>query len=111
MPQSVIEKEPWLLERVGRRVSVTELEILHGVLNNPRMAGNAFFYFRDPKYLDALPTDEREEMVERDIPDDVKAFGSAEAARRTEERRTKLTAIKRRIRQSGLVEQLETRKA
>ena len=30
--------------------SVTELEILHGVLNNPKMAGRAFFYFRDPKW-------------------------------------------------------------
>ena len=28
--------------------SVTELEILHGVLNDPDMAKHAFFYFRDP---------------------------------------------------------------
>ena len=28
--------------------SVTELEILHGVLNNPDMAERSFFYFRDP---------------------------------------------------------------
>ena len=25
-------------------------EILHGVLNNPKMAGRAFFYFRDPQW-------------------------------------------------------------
>jgi nephrocystin-3 len=29
---------------------VTELEILHGVLNNPNMAGRAYFYFRSRSY-------------------------------------------------------------
>ncbi len=43
------EEQPWLQEL--RDKSVTELEILHGVLNNPDMAGRAFFYFRDPAYV------------------------------------------------------------
>ncbi len=42
------EEQPWLKELHDR--SVTELEILHGVLNDPEMAGRAFFYFRDPAY-------------------------------------------------------------
>lgn len=42
------EEQPWLKDLHGR--SVTELEILHGVLNNPDMAGRAFFYFRDPVF-------------------------------------------------------------
>jgi nephrocystin-3 len=42
----VIERQPWLKEHMGG-VSVTELEILHGVLREPKMAGRAFFYFRD----------------------------------------------------------------
>ncbi len=42
------EEQPWLAGLRGK--SVTELEILHGVLNNPDMAGRAFFYFRDPAY-------------------------------------------------------------
>jgi tetratricopeptide (TPR) repeat protein len=42
------EEQPWLNAIKGK--SVTELEILHGVLNNPEMAGRAFFYFRDPAY-------------------------------------------------------------
>jgi tetratricopeptide (TPR) repeat protein len=42
------EEQPWLRGLRGK--SVTELEILHGVLNNPDMAGRAFFYFRDPAY-------------------------------------------------------------
>jgi nephrocystin-3 len=45
----VIERQPWLNDHLGG-VSVTELEILHGVLNDPSMAGRAFFYFRDPAW-------------------------------------------------------------
>ena len=45
----VIERQPWLKNHLGG-VSVTELEILHGVLNDPAMAGRAFFYFRDPAW-------------------------------------------------------------
>lgn len=40
----ITESEPWLVGEKGK--SVTELEILVGVLNNPDMAGHAFFYFR-----------------------------------------------------------------
>jgi nephrocystin-3 len=46
---SILQEQPWLVEHRGGK-SVTELEILHGVLNDPAMAGRAFFYFRDPKY-------------------------------------------------------------
>ena len=42
------EEQAWLKGLHGK--SVTELEIIHGVLNNPEMAGRAFFYFRDPAY-------------------------------------------------------------
>lgn len=45
----VIERQPWLKDHLGG-VSVTELEILHGVLNDPAMAGRAFFFFRDPAW-------------------------------------------------------------
>ena len=45
--QELIEREPWLKGHLQH--SVTELEILHGVLNNPEMAGHALFYFRDPE--------------------------------------------------------------
>ncbi len=48
------EEMPWLKDY--RHNSITELEILHGVFNNPGMAaGQAYFYFRDPTYLDRLP--------------------------------------------------------
>jgi hypothetical protein len=45
----LLTEQPWLEEHRGSK-SVTELEILHGVLNNPEMAGHAFFYFRDPAW-------------------------------------------------------------
>ena len=48
-PADVVEREPWLTEHQGGK-SVTELEMLHGVLNNQKMDGRAFFYFRDPSY-------------------------------------------------------------
>jgi len=48
-PALVLEQQAWLQQHVGG-ASVTELEILHGVLNDPKMAGRAFFYFRDPAW-------------------------------------------------------------
>ena len=50
-PQSVLNDPElkWVNEHVGGK-SVTELEILHGVLNNPAMAERAFFYFRADGY-------------------------------------------------------------
>ena len=47
--RSLLIEQPWLEKHRGGK-SVTELEILHGVLNNPEMAGRAFFYFRDPTW-------------------------------------------------------------
>jgi len=51
-PSTLLEQEGWLQPEIAKR-SATELEILHGVLNNPDMAGRAFFYFRDPAYAQA----------------------------------------------------------
>jgi len=49
------EEHPWLIKNYGK--SFTEFEILYGVLNNPEMAGRAFFYFRDPAYAKAHGVD------------------------------------------------------
>ncbi len=46
---SLLVEQPWLDDHRGGK-SVTELEMLHGVLNNPAMAGRAFFYFRNSEY-------------------------------------------------------------
>jgi len=62
----LMEEQPWLKSLDGK--SVTELEILHGVLNNPEMAGRAFFYFREPEYAKLRGTDfisENEEAAKK----------------------------------------------
>ena len=81
IPKDLIDREPWLKDHLDH--SVTELEILHGVLNNPEMADHAFFYFRDPSYLQSLPEEESSDFT-------------AESAEHTE----KLTELKRRIKNS-----------
>jgi hypothetical protein len=47
IPEELIEEQPWLAEHLKK--SVTELEIVHGVLRNPAIRKFAFFYFRSPE--------------------------------------------------------------
>jgi len=81
IPKDLIDREPWLKDHLDH--SVTELEILHGVLNNPEMADHAFFYFRDLAYLQSLTAKERLDFT-------------AESAEQAE----KLTELKRRVKNS-----------
>ena len=76
---SLLMEQPWLEEHRGGK-SVTELEILHGVLNNPAMEGRAFFYFRDSKWS--------------------RKKGGSYLSEGSEEK-VKLESLKERIRQSG----------
>jgi len=100
IPQELIEKQNWLNEHLDK--SVTELEILHGVLNNPEMKRHAHFYFRDPAYVDSMPLDKQKEFREKPIQEDIKQFGNEVAKRKTEERKNKLALLKDKIRKSGL---------
>ena len=84
IPPEVLELEAWMREPAVQRKSVTELEILHGVLNNAQMANHAFFYFRDPKYIEQFTPGERVDFLSEDVQ-------SAE----------KLKGLKERIRQNG----------
>jgi nephrocystin-3 len=63
IPQELLAAQPWLSEH--RQQSVTALEILHGVLRNPRMAEHAFFYFRDPAYAAARASFTEEDPARR----------------------------------------------
>jgi tetratricopeptide (TPR) repeat protein len=92
---AVIEQEPWLAEH--RQKSVTELEILHGVLNDAAMADHAFFYLRDPSYADSEAA-----LQEGPNDEEIADHGREEAERRAAERRQKLAALKERIRASQL---------
>ena len=68
IPPDVLEQEPWISQYISEHAkkSVTELEILHGVLNNPDTADHAYFYFRDPTYVDQIPAAERNDYLEQD---------------------------------------------
>jgi len=57
-----IEKQqPWLKQH--RQLSVTELEILHGVLNDLAMADHAFFYFRAPAFVNGIEPAKRSDFL------------------------------------------------
>ncbi len=62
IPPQLVDELGWLVEDTGR--SVTELEILHGVLNNPEAAGHAFFYLRDAAWVETIPEADRATFVE-----------------------------------------------
>jgi nephrocystin-3 len=75
----LLEQRPWLAEHQDG-ASVTELEILHGVLNNRAMAGHAFFYFRDPAYAQAkggdyLSASDEDVARLKDLKDRIRASG------------------------------------
>ncbi|MGA2170141.1 MAG: DUF4062 domain-containing protein [Terracidiphilus sp.] len=73
----LLETQPWLAQHRGK--SVTALEILHGVLENPEMAEHAFFYLRNPSYAAAHPgfTEEDPALRERltKLKDDIRCSG------------------------------------
>lgn len=78
----------WVLEQTDK--SITELEILHGVLNNPNIKDHAFFYFRDKAYLES-------DQFKEKVPEEEQAgFFETE-----DEPKQKLTDLKNRIRNSG----------
>jgi tetratricopeptide (TPR) repeat protein len=62
IPPHLFAAHPWLAKR--RQCSITELEILHGALENAAAAEHAFFYFRDPAYAASLPPDQAAACVE-----------------------------------------------
>jgi len=82
--KELMSTETWLKAYQG--LSVTELEVLHGVLNDPNMAGHAFFYFRDPEYINRLP----------------KGFNKKDFISEEEASKKKLLNLKEKIRKSGL---------
>src|ERR1041384_7026361 len=59
-PADALKIHGWIQHHTGK--SVTELEIIHGVLQNPQTCGHAFFYFRDPNCLQAVPEKQRREV-------------------------------------------------
>ncbi len=99
IPADLVRREPWLAD--GREHSVTELEILHGVLRHPQEARHAFFYFRDSAFLDSLPPAERSRYEESPGAEEIRRLGPEGARRASDERRRKLAALKEAIKSAG----------
>ena len=45
----LVEEFPWIIESVDSGTSVTEMEMVYGVLDNPEFAKHSYFYTRDEK--------------------------------------------------------------
>lgn len=45
--ENITNEYSWIKEAFDNQLSITEMEIQYGVLENPAMKGNAFFYLRD----------------------------------------------------------------
>jgi tetratricopeptide (TPR) repeat protein len=82
LPENLVEQLPWLQQLPG--TSVTEMEVLHGVLNDPDAAGHTFFHLRDPAWMASRPSEEQEILGEA-VP----------------EHAAKLEQLKDRVRASG----------
>src|SRR5438128_6935031 len=95
IPTELTDRQHWLKKQLHR--SVTELEILHGVLNKPEMADHAFFYLRDPAFIESNPS-RRSDLLELPTTEELERLGRTEAEKRAAERKDKLAALKERIR-------------
>ena len=85
----------WIQGLTGK--SITELEILYGVLNDEAMRERSFFYFRDPAFIEELGEEHRRIFAEGPTDDELAELPREEAEARAEERRGKLRLLKQRI--------------
>lgn len=99
LPEHLADQLPWLRSISG--TSVTEMEVLHGVLNDPDAAGHAFFHLRDPGWLATRPAEEQAILGELPSADEVAALGPEGAEAAAAERRARLEQLKERVRTSG----------
>jgi len=97
---ALADEMPFLKDAQDR--SVTELEVLYGVLEDRKMRSRAFFYFRNPAYIEKLREEERKEYLELATDEERKQFGDDEAERLAAERRQRLSDLKEAIRASGM---------
>ncbi|MDP8256303.1 MAG: DUF4062 domain-containing protein, partial [Candidatus Alcyoniella australis] len=68
-PAEALAKYGWIKDAELCEHSVTALEIVHGVLRDPKMESLAFFYFRDPAFLKKVPEPLRSEVFVDAAPD------------------------------------------
>ncbi|MGV8118262.1 MAG: DUF4062 domain-containing protein [Candidatus Xenobiia bacterium LiM19] len=100
LPDAALSSYGWIQYHTGK--SVTELEILHGVLNDPAMQNRAFFYFRDRAFMSGLSEDQRGIFDESPTREELEKLAGDQAEASAAERREKLRRLKDKIRMSGL---------
>ena len=83
--QKLLSDQPWLIEH-KEGASVTELEIIHGVLGSHAMRDRAFFYFRDP---------ETSKKIEEELKNEADYQAEPEVSS------ARLKSLKEKIRESG----------
>jgi WD40 repeat protein/GTPase SAR1 family protein len=59
-----VSKYGWIQRQTGK--SITELEILYGVLKKKEMKGHAFFYFRDNAFIADVPAWKQADILSED---------------------------------------------
>ena len=79
LPDDLAAQLPWLGGLAD--TSVTEMEILHGVLNDPTAIDSAYFYLRDPAWMTTASTEQLALLGEQPSDDDIAALGPEGAAR------------------------------
>ena len=95
-PVEVGKRYGWTQRHTGK--SVTELEILHGVLNDPAMHRRALFCFRSDRCLASIANEQqRRVFVEGATEEELRELGREEAERRAAKRRNQLQELKQRI--------------
>ena len=95
-PVEVGTRYGWTQHATGK--SLTELEILHGVLNNPEMQERALFGFRSDAFLETLTEEQRRVYNEGPAEEELRDCGPEDAERRAAGRRLMLADLKDRIR-------------
>lgn len=97
--EDILKLFPWI--KHSKDKSITEIEIYYGVLNNPEMALNSFFYFRNPDYLNNLPEATKRIYNDELSEEDIKMLGE-EAEKNYLERKAKLGNLKKSIKDARL---------
>ncbi len=85
----------WIQHHTGK--SLTELEILHGVLNDPTMCERAFFYLRDSGFISQLSVEQRSIYCEGSTEEEIRNLPTEQAQACAEDRQAKLRDLKARI--------------
>src|SRR5262249_27259729 len=81
LPEDLLGRYPWLVDHPA--TSITELEIQHGALREPSTPPGAFFYFRDPSYIDKVAGRRRADFVDYDTTSQHKSWQPKEHIRQS----------------------------